>query len=66
VADYTSVARVDIAHAFLHEGAVDADDVISRRLRLDSVDADIPAARAAVEKVMDALASAGRLPAGAF
>jgi hypothetical protein len=45
---------------------VDADDVISRRLRLDSVDADIPAARAAVEKVMDALASAGRLPAGAF
>ena len=66
VADYTSVARVDIAHAFLHEGAVHADDVISRRLRLDSVDADIPAARAAVEEVMDALASAGRLPAGAF
>lgn len=66
VAEHTSVARVDIAHALLHEGARDADDVIERRLRLDSVDADTTAARAAVEEVIDALTSAGAIaPAGA-
>lgn len=56
VAEHTSVARVDIAHALLHEGASGADDVIQRRLRLDAVDADSPSARTAVEEVIDALA----------
>jgi len=59
VAPHTSVSRVDIAHAFLHEGALDASDVIERRLRLDTVDANIPAATDAVAEVRDALASAG-------
>ncbi len=65
VAEHTSVARVDIAHAVLHEGARDADDIIERRLRLDAVDADRPAARAAVEEVLDVLRHAGAVPAGA-
>jgi glycerol-3-phosphate dehydrogenase len=65
VAHHTSVARVDIAHALLHEGARDADDVVERRLRLDAVDEDAPAARAAVEEVLDALTRAGQVPAGA-
>lgn len=52
---HTSVALVDIAHAFLHEGARDPGDVISRRLRLDSIDADVPAASAAVEYVFELL-----------
>jgi len=56
VAEHTSVARVDIAHALLHEGASGADDVIERRLRLDAVDADLPNARAAVDEVIDVLA----------
>ncbi len=59
VAAHTSVSRVDIAHAFLHEGALDASDVMERRLRLDAVDADIPAATDAVAQVRGALASAG-------
>ena len=59
VAPHTSVARVDIAHAFLHEGARDDSDVIERRLRLDDVDEDLPAARAAVQEVATALAGAG-------
>ncbi len=57
VAEHTSAARVDIAHALLHEGARGADDVIERRLRLDAVDADTPSARTAVEEVIDVLAS---------
>ena len=74
VAAHTSVARVDIAHALLHEGAKDADDVIERRLRLDAVDADLPAARAAVDEVLEVLEArqarhershAGSAPAGA-
>ena len=71
VAAHTSVAPVDIAHAFLHEGAKDAGDVIERRLRLDAVDADLPAARAAVEEVLELLDAlhtrghAGTVPAGA-
>lgn len=55
VTPHTTIARVDIAHALLHEGARDADDVIARRLRLDSVDADLPDARTAVDEVIDAL-----------
>jgi len=62
VADHTSVARVDIAHALLHEGAKDADDVIERRLRLDTVDVDRSVAQAAVAEVVDALT--GELSAG--
>jgi glycerol-3-phosphate dehydrogenase len=65
VAEHTSVARVDIAHAVLHEGAADADDVMERRLRLDAVDADRSAARAAVEEVLDVLRQTGVVPAGA-
>ena len=65
VAEHTSVARVDIAHAVLHEGAKDADDIMERRLRLDAVDADRPAARAAVEEVLEVLRHAGAVPAGA-
>lgn len=59
---YTSVARVDIAHAIVHEGARDAADVIERRLRLDAVDVDQPTVRAVVDEIFDAL-SAGRLHA---
>lgn len=59
VAAHTSISRVDIAHAFLHEGAKDDHDVIERRLRLDAVDADLPAARAAVQEVAAALSGAG-------
>lgn len=59
VAPHTSVSRADIAHAFLHEGAMDDSDVIERRLRLDAVDADLTAARAAVQEVAAALAGAG-------
>ena len=55
VAGHTSVARVDIAHAYLHEGARDADDIIERRLRLSDIDADLPAARAAVQETLLAL-----------
>lgn len=65
VAEHTTVSRVDIAHAYLHEGARDGDDIIERRLRLDAVDADQSAARAAVEEVLDALRHAGPVPAGA-
>jgi len=65
VARHTSVARVDIAHAVLHEGARDTDDVVERRLRLDAVDEDAPTARAAVEEVLEALTRAGQVPAGA-
>lgn len=57
VVPHSSVARVDIAHAVLHEGARDADDVIYRRLRLDAVDADLPRARAIVDDVLDAMPS---------
>lgn len=59
VADHTSVARVDIAHAVLHEGAKDESDIIERRLRLDAVDADASAAHAAVQEVMAAISRAG-------
>jgi glycerol-3-phosphate dehydrogenase len=59
VAAHTSISRVDIAHAFLHEGARDDLDVIERRLRLDSVDAELPEARAAVHEVAAALTVAG-------
>lgn len=59
LAPHTSVARVDIVHAFLHEGAKDESDVIERRLRLDSVAADLPAAHAAVQEVTAVLAGAG-------
>ena len=74
VAAHTSVAPVDIAHAFLHEGAKDTGDVIERRLRLDAVDADLPAARAAVDEVLEVRqvrevlherGPAGAVPAGA-
>ena len=57
IAPHTSVARVDIAHAVLHEGARTADDVIERRLRLDAVDAEAAAARTAVEETMEHIAS---------
>lgn len=57
IAPHTSVARVDIAHAVLHEGARTADDVIERRLRLDAVDAEAPAAREAVEETIEHVAS---------
>jgi hypothetical protein len=50
----------------LHEGALDTDDVLARRLRLDSVDADIPAARSAIEEVFAILTREGLTPAGAF
>ena len=53
---HSSVARVDVAHALLHEGAKNVDDVMYRRLRLDDVDDDVPTARAAVTEVLDALA----------
>tara|TARA_B100001094_G_scaffold77885_1_gene74212 strand:- start:952 stop:2007 length:1056 start_codon:yes stop_codon:yes gene_type:complete len=66
IASHTSASRVDVAHAILHEGALDTDDVLSRRLRLDSVDADIPAARSAVEEVFAILTREGLTPAGAF
>ena len=56
ITSHSSVARVDVAHALLHEGAKDVDDVMYRRLRLDDVDDDVPAARAAVAEVLDALA----------
>lgn len=56
IAPHTSVARVDIAHALLHEGAKDIDDVMSRRLRLDDVDADVHVARTVVAETMNALA----------
>jgi glycerol-3-phosphate dehydrogenase len=56
---HTTVARVDVIHALLHEGARDASDVIERRLRLDDVDSDVPAARVAVDEVIDALTGAG-------
>ena len=68
IARYTSVARVDIAHAIVHEGAKDAADVIERRLRLDAVDADLPAVRGVVDEVFDALPAArlrADTPAGA-
>ena len=55
VSEHTSVARVDIAHALLHEGAKDVDDVVYRRLRLDDVDADVPDASAVVAEVLDAV-----------
>lgn len=58
VAAHSNVTRVEIAHAYLHEGARDADDIIERRLRLDAVHADLPAARSAVDEVLAALASA--------
>lgn len=58
VAAHTSVARVDIAHAVLHEGARDAQDVIERRLRLSDVDVDLADATAAVEEVLVSLAPA--------
>lgn len=61
IAAHTTVARVDVAHALIHEGAKDAADVIERRLRLDAVDADIPSAIEAVDSVIDALA---HTPAG--
>ena len=64
LAEHTSAARVDIVHSILHEGALDADDVLSRRLRLDSVDADVQPARTAIEEVIDALARSGVAPAG--
>ena len=57
IAAHSSVARVDIAHAVLHEGARTADDVIERRLRLDAVDADASAARSAVDETMEQIAS---------
>ena len=59
IAAHTSISRVDIAHAFLHEGAKDDHDVIERRLRLDAIDADLPDARAAVQEVAAALTGAG-------
>ena len=66
IAPHTSASRVDVAHAILHEGALDTDDVLSRRLRLDSVDADIPAALSAIEEVFAVLTHEGLTPAGAF
>lgn len=64
LAEHTSAARVDIVHSILHEGALDADDILSRRLRLDSVDADVQPARTAIEEVIDTLARSGVAPAG--
>lgn len=66
ITPHTSASRVDVAHAILHEGALDTDDVLARRLRLDSVDADIPAARSAIEDVFAILTREGLTPAGAF
>ena len=66
ITPHKSASRVDVAHAILHEGALDTDDVLSRRLRLDSVDADVPAARSAIEDVFTILTREGLTPAGAF
>lgn len=65
VAEHTSASRVDVVHSILHEGALDADDVLSRRLRLDSVDADVQPARTAIEEVFDALDRSGLAHASA-
>jgi Glycerol-3-phosphate dehydrogenase len=65
VAEHTSASRVDVVHSILHEGALDADDVLSRRLRLDSVDADVQPARTAIEEVFDTLDRSGLAHASA-
>ena len=59
ITPHSSVARVDVVHAIVHEGARDSADVIERRLRLDDVDADVDTAQAAVDEVVDALTGAG-------
>ncbi len=59
ITPHSSVARVDVVHAMIHEGARDGADVIQRRLRLDDVVADLETAQAVVDEVVDSLTGAG-------